>query len=83
MAVRTTAERIEKMSTIRDQLEDRLAEMTLHPKLNYNVDGQMFAFTDYQEMLLKGIANLDAQINALETSGGTGRLTMSQVFTGN
>ena len=79
---RTVAERIVFLSTIRDQVEDRLAQMTASPKGTYNVDGQMFDFNKYQEMLLKSIKGLDDLIESLEASAGSGKLTMFQVFSG-
>lgn len=76
---RTTAERIAKLMTIRDQLEDRLAEVTLAPKPTYTVDGQNFQWTQYTEMLRKQIMALTTDIGALDRGGG---LTMTQVFAG-
>lgn len=80
---RTNAERIAKLETIRDQLEDRLEQMTLSPKVTYNVDGQMFDFNKYQEMLLKSLTAIDDLVNTLETVGGSGKLVSTQVFAGN
>ena len=79
---RSTAERIAFLSDLRDKTEDRLAQMLASPKVTYNVDGQMFDFNKYQEMLMKALKDLDAVISVLETTAGSGRLTMSQVFTG-
>lgn len=79
---RTTAERIAKLETIRDQLEDRLAQMTLSPKVTYNVDGQMFDFNRYQDMLIDAIKKLDDLLGTLETVAGNGKLISTQVFTG-
>lgn len=76
---RTTAQRLEKLMTIRDQLEDRLAEVTATPKPSYKVDAQEFNWTQYTEMLRKSILDLTGQITALDRSGG---LAMTQVFAG-
>lgn len=76
---RTTAERIEKLKTIRDQLEDRLAEVTLEHKPTYTVDGQSFQWTQYTEMLRKQIAAITADISALDRGGGW---AMTQVVAG-
>ncbi len=80
---RTTAQRIAKLETIRDQLEDRLEQMTLSPKVTYNVDGQMFDFNKYQEMLLKSLAAIDELLGVLDTVSGSGKLVSTQVFAGN
>ncbi len=79
---RTTAERLAKLLTIRDQLEDRLEQMTLAPKVTYNVDGQMFDFNRYQDMLLKSIRDITSLIAEVETLNGNGKLVATQVFTG-
>ena len=77
---RTDAERAAVLLTIRDQLEDRLAQMTASPKVTYNVDGQMFDFNQYQRMLIDAIKNISDLISTVNTSSG--RLVSSQVFTG-
>lgn len=79
---RTTAERIAKLETIRDQLEDRLADMTVRPKVSYNVEGQQFSFNEYQKMLIDAIKSLDELLVGLDAISGNGRLSMTQVFTG-
>ena len=80
---RTVEERIEKLKTIRDSMEDRLADMLLRPKPSYNVDGQDFKFTEYQKFLSDQVKELTVQILELEDSGDDGgKLTRSQVFTG-
>lgn len=80
---RTVAERIEVMKSLRDQMEDRLLEMTTRPRPTYTVDGQNFNHTEYQKFLTGAIADLSDLIVALEdTADDAGGLTMTQVFTG-
>jgi hypothetical protein len=77
---RTNAERIVFLTDIRDQIENRLAQMVASPKVTYNVDGQMFDFNGYQKLLFEQLEKLDSYINSMDT--GTGKLAMTQVFTG-
>ena len=77
---RTNAERIVFLTDIRDQIENRLAQMVASPKVTYNVDGQMFDFNGYQKLLFEQLEKLDAYISSMDT--GTGKLAMTQVFTG-
>lgn len=82
MAVRTTAERIVKLKTIRDGYEDILGEMASSPRVSYDVDGQKFDFNQYQKILLDAISGLDKQIAYLETLSASGGMTLTQIFTG-
>lgn len=63
---RTTAERLAKWQTIRDSLEDRLAEMSSKPRPTYDVDGQKMDFTEYQKYLVQALEGAEKQVLALE-----------------
>lgn len=52
------------LTTSRDNLAARLAEITASPKPTYNVNGQMFSWTEYQRFLLDGIRALDELVAA-------------------
>lgn len=80
---RTNDERIAKLKDIRDKYDDRLEEMASSPKVSYDVDGQKFDFTQYQEFLMKHITDLNDLIASLEskTLGGLG-FVETQIFTG-
>lgn len=80
---RTVAERIAKLEEIRDSLEDRLAEMLTRPRPSYNVDGQEFSHTQYQEFLLKAIKDTtDLIADVADTDEDGGQMIATQVFTG-
>jgi hypothetical protein len=76
---RTLAQRVEKLKTLRDSFEDRLAEMLAKPRPSYDVDGQAMDMTEYQAFLMEKIQELNNLIAKLDSPPG---LTKTQVFAG-
>ena len=57
---------IDDLNTAKQQLLDRIIEITAEPKPNYSIDGQNISWASYLQTLLDGINKLDIEINALE-----------------
>lgn len=66
MASRTDDENLEKLKVARDQMIDRLLEVTSKPKPTYDIDNQKVDWTTYTKMLKDGIRDLNDQIAALD-----------------
>jgi hypothetical protein len=57
---------LEKLKTIRDQLADRIIEVSASVKPSYSVDGQSISWESYLATLNNQLAVINAQINAAE-----------------
>ncbi len=47
---------LDNLVTARDNLSAQLADITLHPKPNYSVDGETYSWMEYQRFLAEQIA---------------------------
>ncbi len=63
---RTDAERVAKWQTIRDDAENRLAEIVSNRKPSYNIDGQQVSWNEYHGVLTKTIKDATEIIDRLE-----------------
>lgn len=54
---------LENLTTARDNIAARLAEITAIPKPSYDVDGQRVEWNDYFKALTDQLAKLNAAIN--------------------
>ena len=63
----TEAENLAQLAIVRTQVISLIAELTLSPKPSYTIDGQKVDWTDYLEMLLRQVAQVDAAILAIES----------------
>ena len=54
------------LSAIKQNLLNRIAEVTSKPKPNYNIDGQQVSWQSYLDSLFKKLDLIDKQINAAE-----------------
>lgn len=61
---RTDEENVERLKEIRDQLIDRIGEVTAKPKPNYDIDGQKVEWADYLKQLKASLDGINAQIQA-------------------
>lgn len=58
---------LENLTTTRQQISDRLAEITASPKPSYSVDGESYSWTEYFEALMRQLEAIDA---ALQRANG-------------
>ena len=54
----------ETLETIRDNLLDRIKEITAQPKPNYNIDGQQVSWQSYLDSLFGKLKVVNEQINS-------------------
>ena len=52
----------EQLTTIRDQVVARLADITANPKPNYTIGDETYEWTDYQRMLFEQLTRLNEAI---------------------
>ena len=55
---------VDKLINSYNQISDRILEITLTPKPNYNIDGQMVNWSDYLKQLTSSQKYLKSQIDA-------------------
>lgn len=61
----------EKLETIRDQILDRITEVTSSPKPDYTEEGQTFKWADYLSKLRGMLADANAQIKEIDRAEDT------------
>ena len=54
----------EQLAIIKSGILAKLAELAVEHKPSYNIDGQDIEWTEYQEMLMKQLKDVNAQINS-------------------
>lgn len=62
----TDEENLAKLKASRDNIIERIQEMTLKPKPDYDIDGQKFSWTAYNKHLFDLLRNLQAEIEKLD-----------------
>lgn len=68
----------ENLATTRDQIAERLVEITASPKPSYNVNGQAVSWTEYFRTLTE---QLDKLNELIATGDGTPVEVLSQGYT--